>query len=801
MDNSASASASKRDSTTNQGKKVYFAATSSESSSIAIATGIREDDLKLIEVTVQGWAYLSDADKESFQENFLVNKNGWKRWNSYDDEEKIDRIEMLYKTWNAERGREVAENERDVQKRGREGAEASLKTKGFERCTKLDVLTAKNIEVIDKLLESRLSGSNKSSKSGDVPPSKSSMTKTKDHIEIIRNEYSKKILKGAVDKELLEDEMKEDMTEADKETLKTRLDIMKEGLTKAIEKENEKVKDKQREMMTRVDDDLQKLESKECVKKTATRKWNMSVFRDNLANIKDYGVQEVTLNKSIECCVSIYKSQENAMKEGFESNILAALNSLLDPEYVIKKSKPDSFSDGIYGLFKKEDIDDDNQEIEKNKNQKVNQTGKKKETQDPLAEFIIEFKVPGKFPTTHASNYRGSVGLSAVAFNEVVDSRNVVDFMEHPIYETNHCVVRQIRSYLINLSIKYGIICSFEKFVFCFVDSSKILNPIILTDTFDGSSNPFTQIQIGSTVTEASSTVSLTSSLDSSSSITQTISNDAKTWSIYQTILRFVFFIKSENERKANTTEKYYNFVVDNKRDKRGSSKDDENTNEQNTYNSQFNLVSWPEINDGVFLGKGRTGPCFRKFLNGWDCVCKCLFLQKKRDVLDEEFNIYPTKIEFELDREADTYERLKELQGKKIPVLLAYESLLFGSILMIATEYSGETVREDEGLNKKQCKSARKALDDIHKKGVLHGDIKLSNMVLNKYNKNEILFIDFAFAKFQEDFDNKDDWNSAIANETYELEDILSSYTTKNENAILTHRNNGNVCKESKQH
>jgi len=108
--------------------------------------------------------------------------------------------------------------------------------------------------------------------------------------------------------------------------------------------------------------------------------------------------------------------------------------------------------------------------------------------------------------------------------------------------------------------------------------------------------------------------------------------------------------------------------------------------------------------------------------------------------------NIYKApELEDELLHEALIYDKLQDLQGKSIPNLLGRgrfsEELLFGLLT------------SDEGVDASQIEpdlffveKARNLLQQIHAKGVLHGDVRKENVLRN--TNGDPVFIDFGLSK-----------------------------------------------------
>ncbi len=521
-------------------------------------------------------------------------------------------------------------------------------------------------------------------------------------------------------------------------------------------------------------------------KKTAAKYWNLNNFTNDLSKVNDYGVLESRLQEEIRYFQILnIRPPENGARRNFEQ-FWESLNELLYPNFIIIRTMETDNSDDICQLFSAKEIGF----IDKDGKQKKRLTIDGNE----LCKFIIEYKLPNKFPRNE---------LNSEELNAIINSNNVLDYLESngDVYSTDHCVVRQIRNYLLMSGLKYGIICSFKQFIFCYIDENDEVYSIYLSDrlSVDSLFKPSTNFVSPDIVLEESMS---SLSVSSSSEMNQLpFSQGSPSWSIYQVMLRFIFFIVKNNDYKL-TNEKLRRVVeyfIQNPGDTGNSSaKQDQksnpsnknepkvnpgsgphsSTNNNNTSLSVFAMdfkpLSWFDIRNAEKIAEGRTGPVYRRFINGRDCICKCLNLDRKRYELDGECNVYPTKIVKELKKEVKVYKKLKSLQGFVIPNFLAFQSMWLDTIYILVTEYAGETVHHYGNLNEAQYKNARYALDKIHKKGVLHGDITLGNMVVSNDNDNIIMFIDFAFAKFKNEFDNEEEWKAKIANEKRQLECVL---------------------------
>jgi len=127
-------------------------------------------------------------------------------------------------------------------------------------------------------------------------------------------------------------------------------------------------------------------------------------------------------------------------------------------------------------------------------------------------------------------------------------------------------------------------------------------------------------------------------------------------------------------------------------------------------------------------IGRGRC----QVYLEAHDDISIAL---KVADICKQPVMLY------QLRNELRVYEQLKELQGSFIPKLLFHgrlESILY----CVGMTMCG---RVPEALNACQKEQLLDTLDKIHLKGILHNDIKISNILVDELSNPYI--IDFGFA------------------------------------------------------
>ncbi|KAF9168327.1 hypothetical protein DFQ26_009546 [Actinomortierella ambigua] len=104
-----------------------------------------------------------------------------------------------------------------------------------------------------------------------------------------------------------------------------------------------------------------------------------------------------------------------------------------------------------------------------------------------------------------------------------------------------------------------------------------------------------------------------------------------------------------------------------------------------------------------------------------------------------------------ELKNEARVYKKLQTLQGRYIPKLLL-AGVADGVEMVLVTEFVGADVSQ-ELLDDSALVKIREAMATIHELGVVHGDIRLENIVMQDHGPNaKFYFVDFGFSDFTAD-------------------------------------------------
>ena len=181
---------------------------------------------------------------------------------------------------------------------------------------------------------------------------------------------------------------------------------------------------------------------------------------------------------------------------------------------------------------------------------------------------------------------------------------------------------------------------------------------------------------------------------------------------------------------------------------------------------------------DAVFLGRGRTGSVFRKaFHDGKlnSIVKLCVFNIEPLNSDDP----HPFRISMEMKNEWNIYCHLKNLQGKTIPKLYWYGTLIPNLMDALVTEDGGNILCDEDdddaiaALPKELKLKAIQALDSLHDAGVLHRDVSLRNFVCKG---EQVRIIDFGFSQFKTNFKNDQEisWEEQIKSEKKELRSLL---------------------------
>jgi Protein kinase domain len=154
-------------------------------------------------------------------------------------------------------------------------------------------------------------------------------------------------------------------------------------------------------------------------------------------------------------------------------------------------------------------------------------------------------------------------------------------------------------------------------------------------------------------------------------------------------------------------------------------------------------IIHWKEI-----IGRSQAGAvAIGSFKNEEDVVFKTIDISKRNDGMEQ------------FDHEVAMYKVLQRLQGLHIPRLLAYGSL-GGLLIVIVFENVGRCITKEEAAEREV--EINEVLGEIHKKGIMHNDLRLPNIMVDKEGK--IRIIDFGMATKEDDaYSEKFDLESSM--------------------------------------
>jgi hypothetical protein len=179
-----------------------------------------------------------------------------------------------------------------------------------------------------------------------------------------------------------------------------------------------------------------------------------------------------------------------------------------------------------------------------------------------------------------------------------------------------------------------------------------------------------------------------------------------------------------------------------------GGSSNTRNGNQSNTRgargapgNKQLNRelkleqFDWDSFEMADVLGEGRCGKVFKGTLRGERVAIKLCDLWQHLELHQEML------------REAGVYVELGKLQGRDIPELkgVGYTA---GGLFALMTEFGGSPI-EVENLNDEKRRVIKGVLASIHGEGILHGDIRSDNILVEEcYDGSRVKIIDFGFSR-----------------------------------------------------
>jgi hypothetical protein len=146
--------------------------------------------------------------------------------------------------------------------------------------------------------------------------------------------------------------------------------------------------------------------------------------------------------------------------------------------------------------------------------------------------------------------------------------------------------------------------------------------------------------------------------------------------------------------------------------------------NQSSIPNSMFSVLDFAGL-----LGEGRCRVFKERCYN---MAVKCVDPGKQKDLVPE------------IDHELEIYKILEDLQGRDIPSVV-WTGRCYGGVFYGFGLSPIGVIPELSKLTLAQKSSIVASLDRIHNKGIMHNDIKLSNMIID--DSGNIYFIDFGFA------------------------------------------------------
>ena len=189
--------------------------------------------------------------------------------------------------------------------------------------------------------------------------------------------------------------------------------------------------------------------------------------------------------------------------------------------------------------------------------------------------------------------------------------------------------------------------------------------------------------------------------------------------------------------------------------------------------------MTWRELDgDAEWLRWDSTGAVGLKTIDGFPIVVKYFAYGGSPAFKSMSSQDIERRLE-RLRRERDTYDRLTSLQGDTVPAMVWSGDLLEGMVWAVATEYSGQPLdklAEAGSLAPHTANSARRALRRLHESGVLHGDVRLAQFVVDEHGRVRVL--DFELARWREEEQDLSDeaWNELCAEENEALAKLLGS-------------------------
>ncbi|GBB95794.1 hypothetical protein RclHR1_26110001 [Rhizophagus clarus] len=161
---------------------------------------------------------------------------------------------------------------------------------------------------------------------------------------------------------------------------------------------------------------------------------------------------------------------------------------------------------------------------------------------------------------------------------------------------------------------------------------------------------------------------------------------------------------------------------------------DNESENLEDMKNYDYNQFSF-----GDMLGNGRTGAVFAAKLCGKTGALKMTDLYKNEYLLQETLN----EIKMYLGP-------LRDIQYMYTPKLLKF-GVLHEAFIFILTSLCGKSFAKLDDVTEREKHLAIEGLQAIHARGVMHGDVRLENIMINRSestSKSRVRWIDFGWSK-----------------------------------------------------
>ncbi|CAG8639014.1 245_t:CDS:2, partial [Paraglomus occultum] len=159
-------------------------------------------------------------------------------------------------------------------------------------------------------------------------------------------------------------------------------------------------------------------------------------------------------------------------------------------------------------------------------------------------------------------------------------------------------------------------------------------------------------------------------------------------------------------------------------------------------------------------LGEGRSGKTLLCEFRGEKIALKTVDLAKA-----------PSYVLEEMQKEIEIYESLADIQGQYIPKLVCHGYFGGGMCFIIGLTIVG-TPLDEHKITKQQRSRALKALEAIHKHGILHNDVREENILV--HDSGDIYLIDFGMASWADTKKKR----KLFEEEQLKLSHLLDKYT-----------------------